>query len=88
MTSFTRPTPERRPTLRIPSPALLLAGASALARTILHRRAARRLADLPDYLLTDIGLKRDDVHEALSRDWREDPTFQLAMTAAKSRRAS
>jgi uncharacterized protein YjiS (DUF1127 family) len=88
MTIFTRQTPERRLTFHVPSPSILLAGASAIVRTALNRRAAMRVAELPDYLLSDIGLKRDDVHEALQQNWRTDPTFQLAMTAAKRRRSA
>ncbi|MEN3794633.1 DUF1127 domain-containing protein [Fulvimarina sp. MAC3] len=63
-----------------------LAGAAlrAFAVTMINRRAARRLADLPDYLLNDVGLKRDDVHEALNRDWRCDPTYLLSMKAAQN----
>ncbi|KQT55018.1 hypothetical protein ASG43_04760 [Aureimonas sp. Leaf454] len=72
----------------MPSPAILLAGASAMLRTALNRRAAMQVAQLPDYLLTDIGLKRDDVHDALEQSWRTDPTFQLAMVAAKRRRST
>jgi uncharacterized protein YjiS (DUF1127 family) len=77
-----------RPSLRthIPSPSILLAGAIAIARMIRNRRAAQHVSELPDYLLSDVGLKRDDVHEALNRGWREDPTFQLAMKASRRRR--
>ncbi|GGD97418.1 hypothetical protein GCM10011390_15290 [Aureimonas endophytica] len=72
----------------LPRPDLRLAAAAlgAMVRTFRNRRAADRVADLPDYLLTDIGLKRDDVHEALSLHWREDPTFRLALRAAERRR--
>jgi uncharacterized protein YjiS (DUF1127 family) len=88
MTLFTRQTPTRRLIINLPSPAILLAGAGAMLRTAMNRRAARRVSELPDYLLTDIGLKRDDVHDALQQGWRTDPTFQLAMTAAKRRRSA
>ena len=60
----------------------------AIVRTFLNRRAAYRVSELPDYLLTDIGLKRDDVHDAMHADWREDPTFKMAMAAARRRRQS
>lgn len=60
----------------------------AIVRTFLNRRAAYRVSDLPDHLLTDIGLKRDDVHDAMHADWREDPTFKMAMAAARRRRES
>ncbi|EAU41904.1 hypothetical protein FP2506_15764 [Fulvimarina pelagi HTCC2506] len=63
-----------------------LAGAAlrAIATTMVNRRAARQLSDLPDYLLSDVGLKRDDVYEALNRDWRCDPTYLLSMKAAEN----
>ncbi|MDY8108189.1 DUF1127 domain-containing protein [Fulvimarina sp. 2208YS6-2-32] len=63
---------------------LFTAAVRAIALTIVNRRAARRLADLPDYLLNDIGLKRDDVHDALNRDWRCDPTYLLAVKSAEN----
>lgn len=88
MTIFTRSTPSRRLTIQLPSPIILWAAARAMVKTALNRRAARRIGDLPDYLLTDIGLKRDDVHEALQQSWRSDPTYQLAMIAAKRRRSA
>ncbi|KQT69766.1 MULTISPECIES: DUF1127 domain-containing protein [unclassified Aureimonas] len=88
MTIFTRQTPTRRLTFHLPSPMILWAAARAMVKTAMNRRAARHVGDLPDYLLTDIGLKRDDVHEALQQSWRSDPTYQLAMTAAKRRRSA
>jgi uncharacterized protein YjiS (DUF1127 family) len=60
---------------------------SAMVRTLRNRRAAYRMSELPDYLLNDIGLKRDDVHEALHADWREDPTYRLAIRAGQRRRS-
>lgn len=63
------------------------AAAAAMARTLANRRAAHRIADMPDYLLTDIGLKRDDVHDALNRRWRDDPTYRLALAASRRRHA-
>ncbi len=59
----------------------------AIVRTLRNRRAAYQVAELPDYLLNDLGLKRDDVHEALSADWRQDPTYKLALTASQRRRS-
>jgi uncharacterized protein YjiS (DUF1127 family) len=84
MTIFSRPSLRALP--RIPSPGLLYAGVVAFARMIRNRRAAYHVSELPDYLLSDVGLKRDDVHEALNRGWREDPTFQLAIKASRRRR--
>ena len=60
--------------------------ASAIVRTMGNRRAARQLSEMPDYLLTDMGIRRDDVSEALHADWREDPTYRLAIAAARRRR--
>ena len=84
MTIFSRPS--SRSLARIPSPRILLAGFLAIARMVRNHHAAQHVAELPDYLLTDLGLRRDDVHEALHRGWREDPTFQLAMKASRRRR--
>ena len=71
---------------RIPSPGILIASVAAMFRSFSNRRAAHRLAELPDYLLSDIGVRRDEVHEALNRGWQEDPTFQLAIKASRRRR--
>jgi uncharacterized protein YjiS (DUF1127 family) len=70
----------------LPRLTIAFAAVGAIGRAFAHRRAARHVADLPDYLLTDIGLKRDDVHEALSADWHDDPTYRLALKAAGRRR--
>jgi uncharacterized protein YjiS (DUF1127 family) len=67
------------------APATLVQVASAMVRTLVNRRAAYRVSELPDYLLTDIGLKRDDVHAAMNADWREDPTLRMAISAQKRR---
>ncbi|KAA0972662.1 DUF1127 domain-containing protein [Aureimonas fodinaquatilis] len=64
-----------------------LAAVPAVFRAFKNRRQAHYVADLPDYLLADLGIKRDDVHDALNTDWRQDPTYQLAVRAAKRRRA-
>lgn len=86
MSIFSRSPIDRNVLTRIPSPGIIVAGAVAMLRTARNRRAAYRLSELPDYLLSDVGLRRDDVHDALSRGWREDPTFQLAVKAARRRR--
>lgn len=57
----------------------------AMVRTLKNRRAALHLADLPDHLLHDVGLKRDDVHAALQTTWRTDPTYLLALCASERR---
>jgi uncharacterized protein YjiS (DUF1127 family) len=46
-----------------------------------NRRQVRRLADLDDHLLADIGLTRDDVAAAATVPIHEDPTRRLAATA-------
>ncbi|SJZ97117.1 DUF1127 domain-containing protein [Consotaella salsifontis] len=65
---------------------VLYAACGAIVRAVINRRQAQRIGELPDHLLTDIGLKRDDVYEALNQDWREDPTYRLALTASQRRR--
>ena len=72
---------------RPPGPMEGRAGIAAMVRTLANRRAAHRIADMPDYLLTDIGLRRDDVHDALNRSWRDDPTYRLAVAASRRRHA-
>lgn len=57
----------------------------AMARSLRNRRHALQVADLPDHLLADMGLRRDDVHAALSSDWRTDPTYVLARVARERR---
>lgn len=71
----------------LPAAAAVYAGLRSIVTMLANRRTARQLSELPDYLLGDLGLRRDDVHAALNADWRDDPTFQLAMTAARRRRA-
>lgn len=65
---------------------LAFAAVRAIAVNMNHRRQAKSLIDLPDYLLQDLGLRRDDIHDALMRDWRVDPTYRLALTAANRTR--
>lgn len=66
---------------------LSLAGAAigAMVRSLRNRRRAFQVADLPDHLLSDIGLKRDDIHTALNTHWRQDPTYVLATRARENR---
>lgn len=85
MTIFSRPDSSGFPA-GIPAPAALYAGLRSIVRMLVNRRAARQLSEMPDYLLGDLGLRRDDVHLALRQDWREDPTFKLAMVVARRRR--
>ena len=62
---------------------LAFAAVRAYGKAYINRRSARRLSELPDYLLKDMGLKRDDIHAALSQDWRSDPTYELAYRAGR-----
>ncbi|WP_102960754.1 DUF1127 domain-containing protein [Mangrovicella endophytica] len=70
----------------IPSFAAAASAAAAMVRTMVNRRRVGQIADMPDYLLSDLGLKRDDVHDALAQGWRSDPTYQLAIAAERRRR--
>lgn len=62
------------------------AAASAAMRALLHRRKVRELSNMPDYILTDLGIRRDDIAQALQANWREDPSFRLSISAGKRRR--
>lgn len=57
-----------------------------LVRAVMNRRALYQLDEMPDYLLKDVGLTRDDVHSALASDWREDPSVAVSVAAARRRR--
>ena len=70
----------------LPSLRLAIAAGGALWRALRNRRAALHVADLSDEMLSDIGLRRDDVHVALNASWREDPTYQMAILAHRRRR--
>jgi uncharacterized protein YjiS (DUF1127 family) len=60
-----------------------LAGTFALAtlrRIVLNwwkRRTLRKLRDLDDYLLTDIGITRDELEEVLRMPLTLDPTWEF-----------
>ena len=75
------------PTLAHPAQAakLFVVAARAIVKTMLNRRKVRAMSEMADYMLKDIGLRRDDIHEALHTDWREDPSWRLAVTAAQRR---
>ncbi|MEX6508911.1 DUF1127 domain-containing protein [Jiella sp. M17.18] len=64
---------------------ILAEAARAIVKAMLHRRQVKRLADMPDYLLKDVGIRRDDIYEALHTDWQEDPSYRLALSAARRR---
>jgi hypothetical protein len=64
-----------RSALSITSPSFMMMGAAMVARLVRSRRCrhdARLLADLPDYLLKDIGIQRgmilSAVHHGRGRD--------------------
>ncbi len=49
-----------------------IAFAGRIARRIRERRELNRMLSFPDYLLTDIGLRRDEMQrKALDPLWRE-----------------
>ncbi|KQT87942.1 DUF1127 domain-containing protein [Aurantimonas sp. Leaf443] len=62
-----------------------IAALRAIVKALINRRAAMRVSEMPDRMLKDIGLRRDDIHDALHADWRDDPTFRLAIAAARAR---
>lgn len=69
----------------LPSLNVAIAAGGALFRALRNRRAALHVADLSDEMLSDIGLRRDDVHIALNTSWREDPTYRMAVLARRHR---
>lgn len=46
-----------------------------------HRRELKRLADLDDHMLADIGLNRSDLRDAASAPFWHDPTSILEQRA-------
>ena len=90
MTIIARPTTtSHAATGRIVGGARILATATrAIVKTFVNRRRVQRLADLPDYMLKDIGLRHDDISLALGANWREDPSYKLALIAARRRRSA
>ena len=67
---------------------LFATAARAIVKTMINRRRVHRLADMPDYVLKDIGIRRDDISVALGAEWREDPSYKLALIAAQRRRGT
>jgi uncharacterized protein YjiS (DUF1127 family) len=55
-------------------------GLRRFVRNWLARRQLRQLSSLPDYLLHDIGLTRDDVRFALSLPYDVDPIEEIIRT--------
>jgi uncharacterized protein YjiS (DUF1127 family) len=61
---------------------LTVAGnARPLAKALYNRRFARKLEELSDHELSDIGLTRDDVRRGFSVPFTADPTVELARRA-------
>lgn len=89
MTITARQTPTISATGRITAGFRVLATAArAIVKTALNRRRVHQLADMPDYVLNDIGIRRDDISVALGASWREDPSYKLALIAAHRRRGT
>ncbi|MBP0615469.1 DUF1127 domain-containing protein [Jiella mangrovi] len=87
MTITARLTPTRSAAIRMAAGSRVLASAArAIVKTMINRRRVHRLADMPDYVLQDIGIRRDDIAVALGADWREDASYKLALIAARRRR--
>lgn len=64
---------------RVPARTLTGRVVSLLARVrrwATLRRAARMLEEMPDHMLSDIGISRGEIHDVLreGRSWRDDPT--------------
>ncbi len=87
MTIATRFPPARRPEpVAAGITGLAVQSVLMLVRSVMNRRAVYQLDEMPDYLLKDVGLTRDDVHSALAADWREDPSVAVSVAAARRRR--
>ena len=56
--------------------------ARQLCTALKHRRGIATLADQDDYLLTDIGLTRNDVRDAMAEPFWRDPSETLWRRAA------
>jgi uncharacterized protein YjiS (DUF1127 family) len=81
MTSRIAPTAEIRTERWAPvgsTVAALTRGAWQFAVAVKHRRELRRLTDLDDHMLADIGLTRSKLHAALSAPPWRDPTKGLS----------
>jgi uncharacterized protein YjiS (DUF1127 family) len=57
-----------------------------VVRTWSNRRTVVSLADFDDHMLADIGLSRDDVRQALSLPFGEDPALMLQHLALRNRK--
>ncbi|MBO0661148.1 DUF1127 domain-containing protein [Jiella sp. MQZ9-1] len=87
MTIIVRSTPTQPASNRFAAGLTVFATAvRAIVKTMINRHRVKSLADMPDYVLKDIGLRRDDIATSLVSDWREDPSYKLALLAARRRR--
>jgi len=68
--------------------AAALARAAGLRTALSHRRAVRRLAELDDRTLKDIGLARSDVTGALAQSLAVDPSRILQVRRVAQRAGS
>lgn len=59
----------------------LAAMARPVAKAVINRRIARKINELSDYELSDIGLTREDVRNGFSVPMTADPTVELARRA-------
>ena len=59
---------------------------AAYARNALRRRRIKRLVDLDDHLLDDIGVTRHEVEIATRLPFTHDPTVELRRLAEERRR--
>ena len=66
---------------------VLALGARQRVVAFKHRRELERLVDLDDRLLSDLGLTRDDLRNALSVSLWSDPTTVLTRRIAELRSA-
>jgi uncharacterized protein YjiS (DUF1127 family) len=58
-------------------------GVVAVARNLRHRADVRRLTELSDHQLKDVGLTRGEVAGALAVGWTEDPSCTLSARNAE-----
>ena len=63
----------------------LLRAAHRTLRSWRNRRRIAALGELDDHLLSDLGLKRDDVHRALNLPFAQDPALELQRLSLSNR---
>lgn len=55
--------------------------ARVAAKAVINRRIVRKINELSDYELSDIGLSRDDIRHTSAMPFMADPTVELARRA-------